>query len=244
MSNLPAKANTTALVAFQADLKELQGALAVNIGTGGITEFDLPRIKIPAGGGTTWQVPTLEGDASETVLEGVILSARDGRSYYKDSIEKTGGGQPPDCASVDGVNGTPGTGENKGPGGLCASCPLGGFGGPCKPGKLLFIIRKGLLPDVVQLPRTSLKPVREYLLKLASNAVPYFHAITRIGLAKDKNPQGITYSKATFQFGGKLSDEEKKKAEALRNLYMPLIGTVKIDATPDPGEQAEPGSNG
>ena len=27
-----------------------------------VTQFDLPEIKVPAGGGTSWEVPTLEGD--------------------------------------------------------------------------------------------------------------------------------------------------------------------------------------
>jgi|AACY02.16.fsa_nt_gi hypothetical protein len=34
----------------------------------GITSFDLDQVVVPAGGGTTWEVPTLEGDSASKEL--------------------------------------------------------------------------------------------------------------------------------------------------------------------------------
>ena len=39
------------ILAFHTDLNTINAAISTNIGTGGLSEFDLPRIKVPAGGG-------------------------------------------------------------------------------------------------------------------------------------------------------------------------------------------------
>ena len=83
------------ILAFHTDLDTINAALSTNVGAGALSEFDLPRIKMPAGGGLQWAVPTLEGEAMEPVIEGVIVLARDTRAYYSQPISKSGGSQPP-----------------------------------------------------------------------------------------------------------------------------------------------------
>ncbi len=226
------KATSQAVIlAFHTDLDTVQAALSTNIGTGGLSEFDLPRIKMPAGGGLQWAVPTLEGEAMEPSVEGVIVLARDTRAYYSQPISETGGSRPPDCWSADAV-----TGSGK-PGGACLACPLalwdsapGGRGQACKQIKQLFVLRGSLLlPEVVTLPPTSLKAAKQYLLKLTSQGVPYYAVVTRIGLERTKNSQGIAYSRAVLGFVRRLAAEEVERARQYHEMLKPLVQRMTVD---------------
>jgi hypothetical protein len=219
------------ILAFHRDLGDISAALSTNIGSGNLSEFDLPRIKIPAGGGTQWTVPTLEGEAMEPQIEGVIVLARDTRAYYSQPISETGGNQPPDCFSTDGV-----TGSGK-PGGACITCPLAVYGSApgcrgqaCKQIKQLFVLRGSqLLPEVVTLPPTSLKAAKQYLLKLTSQGVPYYAVVTRIGLERTKNAQGIAYSRAVLSFVRRLTPEEIDRAREYHEMLKPLVQRMAVD---------------
>ena len=63
------------------------------------------RIKIPSGGATMFEVPTDEGDETESVKEfsGVILYHHTLNAFYQ--TKYTGGSNPPDCGSFDGITG-------------------------------------------------------------------------------------------------------------------------------------------
>jgi len=219
------------ILAFHTDLNTINAAISTNIGSGGLSEFDLPRIKMPAGGGLQWAVPTLEGEAMEPSIEGVIVLARDTRAYYSQPISETGGSQPPDCWSADGA-----TGCGK-PGGACLACPLaqygsapGGRGQACKQIKQLFVLRGSLLlPEVVTLPPTSLKAAKQYLLKLTSQGVPYYAVVTRIGLERTKNAQGIAYSRAVLAFVRRLAPEEVERAREYHEMLKPLVQRMTVD---------------
>jgi hypothetical protein len=204
-----------ALTMPEEERKEVMAAFAVNCASGSITEFDLPRIKV-ASGTALWLIPDLEGDTTAPAIEGVVVHARDNRTYYK---SKDAGNVPPDCSSRDGLTGS-GT-----PGGDCSSCPLaqwdsaqdGGEGQACKQSKQLFMLRgTSMLPEVVSIPPTSLKAVRQFFLKLVTQRVPYHHCILRIELEKAQNAQGKPYGKAALKFVRKLSPAEIANAEHMR----------------------------
>jgi hypothetical protein len=219
------------ILALQTDPDTINAAVNTNIGSGGLSEFDLPRIKIPPGGGVQWLVPTLEGEAMEPFIEGVIVLARDTRAYYSQAISETGGGQPPDCWSTDGT-----TGVGK-PGGACLACPLSRYGSApggrsqaCKHIKQLFLLRSSLLlPEVVTLPPTSVKPVKQYLLKLTAQGIPYYAVISRIGLEKSKNSQGISYSRAVLSFIRRLAPEQVQRAREYHDMLKPLVQRMVIE---------------
>jgi hypothetical protein len=80
------------------------------------------RIKIPSGGATMFEMPAEDGDETLSVKEfsGVVLHHHTLNAYYKNKY--TGGSNPPDCGSFDGV-----TGEGD-PGGNCAKCTNNQFG--------------------------------------------------------------------------------------------------------------------
>ena len=57
-----------------------------NVGAGGLTVFDLDRIKIPTGGGTMWTVPTLEGDTASKDVTGIVVAWREPRAFWRESF--------------------------------------------------------------------------------------------------------------------------------------------------------------
>lgn len=203
----------------QFSAQDLAKIIKDNVGDEGINSFDLDRIKLPTGGSTSWEIPTLEGTESAQEIVGVPIYWHDGRVLFDG--EFTGESKPPLCGSNDGIRGE---GE---PGGLCSECPFsqwesdpkGGRGQACKSIRLLFIIRKGdMLPVVIPCPPTSIRPIKKYFLRLANNALPYYGAVTSFKLEKVKDT--FTYSRIVPTFVEKLEGEAfnfiKQYSEGLR----------------------------
>ncbi len=212
-------------VVFQMPVSEIRDAVAANLGGNGMSTTDFERIKIPAGGGTAWTLQSLDGEEMVKELSGIIVAWRDTRAYWSISMDQSEGNQPPDCSSN---NARVGTGK---PGGDCFSCPLAQFGSDpkgegqaCKLVRQLFFIREeNLLPEIVSLPASSVKAARQYFMRLASKAVPCHSVITRIGLEKTKNGQGIVYSRATFASGGRLAPDQVAKVREYAAILQPLL---------------------
>ncbi len=70
-----------------------------------ITDRDLDRITLPAGGSRQWEVPTIEGSEYTDTLDGIIIHQTPPRAYWKKDLDEGGGGTPPDCSSPDGERG-------------------------------------------------------------------------------------------------------------------------------------------
>lgn len=216
--------------------EELRGIMTANIGNSGVDEFDIPRIKVPAGGGSAWEVPSLEGPVVQKEVEGVIVAWRNARAFWQAGIDQGSGNQPPDCSSPDGIRGI---GD---PGGECGPCPMAQFGSAIKDGKsargqackstrLLFVIRPGdMFPVVVVAPPSSLKGVRSYFLQLATKAIPFYGVVTSLALEQDKNAEGIKYSKILPRFVGKLSDEDRARMESYAKTIAPLVQRISVQA--------------
>jgi hypothetical protein len=202
-----------------------------NIGDAKVAPFDLDRVRVPAGGGLQWEVPTLEGAEQVSQIEGVIVHWRKLRSYWRESFASTGGGTPPDCASEDGLTGI---GD---PGGSCAACPLAKFGSAengraqaCSEMRMLFVIREGdRLPIVVTIPPSSLGSVSKYFLRLVSHGVPYFGALTQIKLARTKNKDGIAYSQVELALSSVLDDDQRAKVRNYAEGLRPLFAAAQAD---------------
>ena len=200
-----------------------------NLGAEGVSAYDLDRVKIPAGGATAFEVPTLEGEESVKEIEGIIIFWKTARAYWPEKFN--GENNPPQCSSVDGEVGQ-GT-----PGGYCSKCPLAQFGSAengkgqaCKQMRQLFIVRENdILPLVLTLPPTSIKPAKQYFMRLASKGIKYTHAVTRITLEKAKSGEGITYSKAAFALVKQLEPAVCTKIDAFVESIRPMLETVSID---------------
>lgn len=210
--------------------EELSEVIRENIGVGGMSHLDLDRVRIPAGGGQAWAVPDLNGERSERVIRGIIAYQTVARGYWE-SLFEDGGGSPPTCYSNDGVHGI---GD---PGTDCATCKFnqwgsdrkGGQGKACRELRLLFMLQEGsYLPIVVALPPTSVKVAHQYFIRLASKGVPYYGVITEIGLEKTKSTGQISYSRAVFNAGAKLTQEQISRMRAYKDVLGPSLMKVAI----------------
>lgn len=227
-----AVATVASYAVMTAEPSALGEMLATNVGAGGLSVFDLDTVKTPAGGGTSFTVPTVDGEEDAKELRGVIVGFKDMRSYWKTGFDESGGGTPPDCSSQDMVRG------DGDPGGDCGRCPYSKFGTAgraqaCTQRRLLFLVREGdLLPIVVSVSPASLKPVRQFFLRLASHGIPYYGVVTRLGLEKDKNKDGISYSKISVATAGRLSGEESARMKSYAEALRPALERVQLtDAT-------------
>lgn len=213
------------------DVQEVLEAMEVNLQGDEVTPFDFDRIKVPSGGGTVWQVETLEGKKNVEEIKGVILyHSPTQRAYWENEYD--GSSNPPDCRSLDGVHG------EGNPGGICASCPMAAFGSAakgegqaCKQIKFLFILTEdSILPTVISAPPTSLSPVKKYMLRLSGKGIPYFWAMTSLKLETDKNSGGITYSKIKPELIGRLDKEAIERIKTFKAAFMKIFEQVKVEA--------------
>jgi hypothetical protein len=234
----------------QVGVGALMDTLRENVGPGQLSVFDLDRVKIPAGGSTTWSVPTLEGEAQDArTLDGVVVYHREPRAFWQTPFAESGGGTPPDCASQFGDIGI-GT-----PGGECAVCPLSQWGSkphPTRPGehtrgqackqtKLVALLQPdALLPTVVFVPPTSLKPMRSYLLGLASRSRPYWSVVTSLALEKAKNADGLEYSQVAPRLLDTLSPEAAASVKEYADAMRAALDAITIERTdlPEEADQA------
>lgn len=221
--------DTSEYVALSDNAAELQQALAENIGDDQVNEFDIDRVKIPSGGSTTWEVSTLDGEESVKDFSGIIVAWANRRAYWPGKF--SGGNEPPQCSSQDGIIGV---GD---PGGECDSCPLSQFGSDddeigqaCKAMRLLFMLQPhAMLPTVVTLPPTSLKNGRQYFLRLASSGIPHYGVVTHLTLEKSKSQGGFDYGKVTLAAGARLDHAAQEKVKAYRDAMLPALSRVSID---------------
>lgn len=183
---------------------DIQGELA-----GLDSGFD--RIKIPAGGGTSFEVPNLENsDDPITVKEfsAVILHHHPLFTYYENKYN--GSNNPPDCCSFDGINGT-GT-----PGGKCRFCKLNVFGSgengskACKNKHRLYLLRENeIFPVVLILPSSSIQEFSRYVRRLLGVGKKSDSVVTKLSLKKAVNKTGIAFSMVHFSVVRDLSPSEK-----------------------------------
>jgi hypothetical protein len=233
------------IAALSADIATVQSVIEENLGVGGMSEFDLQRIKMPSSDTPFYTVTDLDGEKPAKTIRCIILFTRDVRGYWKGAIDETGGGTPPDCHSNDCKTGT-GT-----PGGVCMNCPLNEFGSAskgagkgCKEVKQLFLLREGsdsVLPEVFAVPPTSLKAIKKYGLMLGGRGVSFGGVITEIGLAKGQSQSGQKYSQATFKPVRTLTADELTKVKAFAEMYRPLIqAAIPITAQDATGTHQDP----
>lgn len=211
--------------------QEIADAVSANVGGGAISPFDLDRVRVPTGGGTTFTVPSLDGDVDTKDLVGVIVHWREPRSYWRESFDATGGGTPPDCSSDDGVTG------NGDPGGDCATCPLSKFGSSekgrgqaCRQSRLLFLLRENdRLPIVVVAPPSSLKGLSKFFLRLAGAGLKYHDVVVRLSLTKTKNKDGIAYAEIQAERVSSLTGPEVARVVEYAKGLAPIFAQVKVD---------------
>ena len=211
-----------------------------------MTAFDMPRVKVPAGGGKFWNYQTAEGEVSAPYLEGVIVFKRQTKSYWEQDYDSVTETTPPDCHSDDCI-----IGFGK-PGGECAKCPLNqyesaekGEGKACKDQVDLAILTKsGIIPTVIQVPRTSLKPLKQYGVMMMSSGRSIHDVITRFSLKVEKK-QGKDTAIIEFTSGGLISDEMRAFVRAYKKDVQDLYeASVRKPEQEVPAQDSRPADDG
>ena len=175
----------------------------------------LERVKIPAGGGTTFEFPNLE-NAEDTVsvreFSAVILLHHPLSLYYKEKYNGTT--VSPDCMSLNGTVGNTGK--------LCKNCKHNQFGSgenggkACKSKEQLYILREGdVFPIAILLPTGSVKVFHTYVRRLLYRGKKSSGVVTKFSLKRTVNKTGIAYSQVNFTVE---RDLQKTELEDIKSL--------------------------
>ena len=206
-----------------------------------LTERDLPRVTVPAGGNTIWTVHTPEGDEHHEELTGILIEYTMPRAYWEKPLTP-GNVVPPDCSSPDGIKGV---GK---PGGDCPSCPFnlygtaqgeGQTGKACKEKRMLFMVRPDhTLPMVVQAPSTSIRHTFDYVMGLGNDETTFHSVYTQLGLEK-VGMEPMAYSRITFKNVGAVDEEYLPRIEAYQKAFADILGSI-VEVTADSENLSEP----
>lgn len=223
------------------DTGAIVATIRENLGGEDLTPRDLDRIKVPSGGGSAFEIPSIDGTEPAKEFEGIVIHWKTTRGYWRD---KDSTGTPPDCYSDDGTHGA-GV-----PGGSCDGCFFNKFGsrgldphtatpeelrdakGPkgCAEKRLLFVVRPGeLLPMVVSFPATSIPDVKKLFLRLSSRSLSYSSVVMRFALREGKNAAGNKYSIIVPSVVRILEDDERLAIRAYSDAIRPALNRVRAD---------------
>lgn len=205
-----------------------------NLGAGGLSPNDLDKVKIPSGGGTAWEIPTLDGKGDIAKdLDVIIVAKRDIRAYY--STRYDGSKNPPDCFSDDCITGV------GNPGGICDTCEFAQWctatddngnptnGQACSQRMMLLCIGPdSTIPFVISVPPSSLKTIKPYLIRLSGARRPFWSVVTKLSLSKTEGT-GIAHSVVNPEFVRELTDEEIPAIRAYRESLLPMFNMVTAD---------------
>jgi hypothetical protein len=234
-----------------------------NLGGEALRATELPRYKVPSGGGKVWTSSDDEAAPAQTV-QGVVVFIGTPRAYFDKSLEdrqKAGDdNKRPNCSSPDGKYGigefgafvedeatrerVPNPTPNpKNPTGECATCPLNQFGTSekgagkaCKEREAWWILEKdAIVPAQVQVPASSKKGARQYKVGLTLKQKPVVGGVvTEFGLKKATNKAGTDYSEVTFAAVETLPKEAVAKFKAYgAQMKQLLVDTAYADAQAD-----------
>ena len=197
---LPAAQNTAVEEPID-DLNDFEGIM-----------MSFPRIKIPGGGSTQFEVPSENPQKPDYLpsIEGIIIYNHNTNAYWEEGAEFDMNASPM-CSSPDGKTGY---GD---PGGACATCPYnqydtdpnGGRGKACKNMRSLYILQHDkLMPINLLLPPTSLKEYSNFVQNaFIMRKRPLWGSLVHIELRKVANGSN-NYAVAVFTRVGDFTGEK------------------------------------
>lgn len=195
------------------------------------------RVKIPAGGSITWELPAEEGQEIETskALEGVIVDHYPIRSLYLERYE--GSKNPPDCSSLDCITGITKDGVVR----SCAGCEYNQRGSHpdnprrkrCDDKQRIYLLQDtdDAFPLLIVLPPGSLLSLGNWLgRKVILKGLRSCDVVTRLTLSKATSNDGITFSQVNFAVAGIIAPEQQGEMKAYTDGIRVLTRKQKIDA--------------
>lgn len=195
-------------------------------------QFRFTNVKVPSGGGLTFELPGDDDDEPEIEkeLEGVIVHHHPVNVYFKDSYDGTNA--PPDCVSYDGKFGV---GE---PGGHCKTCELNewgtgrdGEGKACSNRRRVYLLRQGeMFPLLVSLPPTSLGNFSDLISrKILQKGKRSHEVVVKAKLKKVTSNSGIEYSRISWAVTGQLDQEAAQAMKQYGESIKALAGGLTVD---------------
>jgi len=169
-------------------------------------------------------------------FSGVIIDASRANSWWEVSFDEGGGGNIPDCFSLDGI--VPSHDSDKKQSDDCATCPRNQYGSDgrgkaCKNMKRLFIVVDGEnFPYRLTVPPSNIKGIDKYITFLSSKGIPYQLARTNFTLVEETNKDNIEYSKIVYKMEGKIEsiEEATRIKQLVSDLRASMRGSV-VDST-------------
>lgn len=206
----------------------------------GIETFQLPRIRVPAGGATAWTVANIDGEQLTKELDCIIGMTRSKLKAWWRNADGTGA--PPDCSSQDGLMGLGNNREDLSPEGEgqhdCISCGWnkwgsdrkGGKGRDCKDFAEMYIFtEESRMPYLLNIPPMSLKEMSSYHLRLLSAGLRPESVVTRMTLTKMQNAGGQSFSQIQFSMLRRLEGDQlaqsKEMSQQLQQLVVASLAT-------------------
>jgi len=159
------------------------------------------------------QLFTFPDETQLKEFEGIILDTNRINAWWEQSYDETGGGTPPDCFSMNGVE--PDLNCNMPQAKRCAECEKNKFGSDgrgkaCKNMKRVHIMLEDeMLPLRLTLPPSNLKAIDMYISLLTSKGMPYQLVVTNFKLKKTQNKDGIAFSEINPEKVRIITDSEK-----------------------------------
>ena len=227
-----AKSNGQYLALNEANKDNVAALLKANLGDRRIDPWTFDTATWPSGKASVFEVPGLEGTEAVKELSGIILYWQDHRIFHEKDFDD-GGSTPPDCSSHDLITGVgnPGkftdvqakaeakevkAGDSKCPTMKCDECwnaqfstAIKGEGQACREKRQIFLLQeKSLLPLFIDVPPTSLKPFRDFFMRLGTKGKFFNAVVVKIALNKSKNTGGVEYAEANLSFVRDLTDDE------------------------------------
>jgi hypothetical protein len=234
---------------------EMTELLAENFREGeNLSVSNLTRVKVPSGDGAA-MFSVVDGDdtTAEKLLKGVIVAWQERKNYWE-SAEVTGAA--PDCFSRDGVTGIGLYAKDSegNPSGLCVDCPMGQWNdGPngerippaCKDQTAVLLMVEGeAFPWFVQVPRTSLKALKNYRATLFKRLKGVAQVVTELTLVKVKKEGVPAFYTIVFTQGEDLGKAAKQVAIEVGNLMLPILNSVATQAAAEEVAAETGGVNG
>lgn len=206
-------------LALKAESGKVTEIIKANLQGQTLTPFDLDRVTVPTGGGTTFEVPTLDGSEPTKTMQGILVHFTTPRAYWAHGLDESNGASPPDCSSSDGL-----VGVGRYNGQQCEYCPMNQWGSghnergkACKEKRMLFMLQpNSYIPLVIQVPTMSIGPLKQYMMRLASRGLGYWSVVTELTLeVAQQSGGGLKYSRIVPRVAkdGMLTEQESERVK-------------------------------
>ena len=100
-----------------------------------------------------------------------------------------------------------------------------------------------LIPTVLRVPPSSIKELKQFLLRLAKKGLRLSHVASVLTLERDKSAGGITYSKIKFAAADALTPEQRKAIDPFTTAFAMAFDRAHASTVTERSGGAEQGGN-